>query len=149
MIYLEDVRGVQVLSNVFWGAHQGAYGGLAVGINVTGLDLYDNAIVSINYDHLGSTYDPAEHRGDYNLFAVSNGDWQEGPNDIVAIDAGFAGIPDADGAAVMDPSPADFTPVDGSPLVGAGWIGDADIPIPSTDFFGTQRSDPPNIGAIE
>ncbi|HET6585593.1 MAG TPA: right-handed parallel beta-helix repeat-containing protein [Nannocystaceae bacterium] len=147
--YLEDVRGVQVYSNVMWGFRDGAYGGLAIGTNVTGLDLYDNAIVSINYDHLGSTHDAAEHRGDYNLFAASLGQWQDGPHDVVAIDAGFTGIPDADGAAVADPTPQDFVPIAGSPLVDAGWAGDADIAIPDEDFFGEPRGDPPNIGAIE
>ncbi len=149
VVYIEDVRGVQVFGNVMWGLRQGAYGGLAIGVNVAGLDLYDNAIVSINYDHLGSTYDAAEHRGDYNLFAASLGQWQDGPNDVVAIDAGFTGIPDADGEAVADPQPADFTPADGSPLVGAGWAGDADVPIPTDDFFGNPRADPPSIGAVE
>jgi hypothetical protein len=149
VVYLEDVVGVQVLSNTFWGAHQGAYGGLAVGVNVAGLDLYGNAIVSINHDHLGSTYDPMEHRGDYNLFAVSNGQWQDGPNDVVSIDAGFTAIPDADGMPVENPQAADFAPVRGSPLVGAGWAGDGAVPVPTTDYFGDPRSDPPTIGAIE
>lgn len=149
VVYIEDVRGVQVLGNVMWGLRQGAYGGLAIGVNVAGLDLYDNAIVSINYDHLGSTYDAAEHRGDFNLVAASLGQWQDGPHDVVAIDAGFTGIPDADGQPVADPQPVDFTPADGSPLVGAGWSGDDTVPIPTDDFFGDPRPDPPSIGAIE
>nr|WP_276603957.1 right-handed parallel beta-helix repeat-containing protein [Nannocystis pusilla] len=84
--YIEDAREVRVLNNVIWGLHQGAYGGLSIGVNVSGLDLYNNAILSINYTHIGGEYDPAEHRGDYNLFGYSLGQWQDGPHDLVAED---------------------------------------------------------------
>lgn len=149
VMYIEDARGVQLFSNVLWGVHQGAYGGLSIGMNVEDLDVYDNAILSINYDHIGGSYDAAEHRGDYNLFGISLGQWSDGANDVIAIDPGFVGINGADDPPVDAPTPEDFAPGDGSPLVGAGWIGDATIPIPATDFFGTTRADPPNIGAIE
>ncbi len=147
--YIEDARGVQLFSNVLWGRHQGAYGGLSVGMNVQDLDVYDNAILSINYEHIGGSYDAAEHRGDYNLFGISLGQWTDGPHDVVAIDPGFAAVPGADDEPIESPVPADFAPQDDSPLVGAGWMGDASVPIPAEDFFGTARADPPNIGAIE
>jgi len=120
-----------------------------VGMNVQDLDVYDNAILSINYEHIGGSFDAAEHRGDYNLFGISLGQWTDGPNDVVAIDPGFAAVPGADDEPIASPVPADFAPADGSPLVDAGWAGDASVPIPSADFFGTARGDPPNIGAIE
>lgn len=147
--YIEDARGIDVLHNVIWGLHMGAYGGLSIGVNVADLDLYNNVILSINYSHIGGTYDPAEHRGDYNLFAYSLGQWQDGPHDIVAVDPMFAAIPGGEGPAVADPAPDAFAPKDGSPLVDAAWPGDATIVMPAHDFFGQPRDDAPNIGAIE
>jgi len=147
--YIEDARGVRVLHNVFWGLHQGAYGGLSIGQNVDDLDLYNNAILSINYTHIGGSYDAAEHRGDYNLFGVALGQWPEQAHDVVASDAGFAAISNVDGPAVADPAPADFAPAAQSPLIDAGFPGDATIVIPPNDFFGEPRDDTPNIGAIE
>lgn len=147
--YIEDAREVRVLNNVIWGLHQGAYGGLSIGVNVSGLDLYNNAILSINYTHIGGEYDPAEHRGDYNLFGYSLGQWQDGPHDLVAEDPQFAAIAGGEGPASDDPPADAFAPAAGSPLVDAGWPGDADIVIPAHDFFGKPRGDAPNIGAIE
>jgi Right handed beta helix region len=147
--YIEDARGVQIVSNVMWGLHQGAYGGLSIGMNVEGLEIYDNAILSINYEHIGGSYDAAEHHGDYNLFGVSLGQWVDGEHDIVAIDPGFTAVPGADDDPIDVPTPADFVPAGGSPLVDAGWGGDDAVMIPSEDFFGTARDDTPNIGAIE
>jgi hypothetical protein len=145
--YLEDARGVTLVGNTIWGLHQGRYGGLAVGVNVTGLEVYDNVILSINHEHLGSTFDAAEHHGDHNLFGISLGQWTDGPHDRVALDPGFAGIPDADGAKVAAPIPADFTPKATSPLKAGG--SSAAPELPAADFFGTARGDPPTIGAIE
>jgi len=145
--YLEDVRGVTLVGNTIWGAHQGRYGGLAIGVNVSGLDIYDNVILSINHEHLASTFNPAEHHGDYNLFGVSLDQWMDAEHDVVALDPGFTAIPDADGAKVDDPLPADFTPTAASPLNGAGSSDAAELP--ARDFFGTLRASPPTIGAIE
>jgi len=145
--YLEDVRGVTLVGNTIWGAHQGRYGGLAIGVNVSGLDIYDNVILSINYEHLGSTFNPSEHHGDYNLFGISLDQWTDAGHDVVALDPGFAAIPDADGAKVEAPTPADFTPTATSPLRGAGTSDAAQLP--ARDFFGTLRASPPTIGAIE
>ncbi|PCC71235.1 Right handed beta helix region [Nannocystis exedens] len=147
--YIEDAREIRVLNNVIWGLRQGAYGGLSIGVNVSDLDLYNNVILSINYTHIGGEYDPAEHRGDYNLFGYSLGQWQDGPHDIVAADPQFAAIAGGEGPAAEDPAPDAFAPAAGSPLVDAGWPGDADIVIPPFDFFGQPRGDAPDIGAIE
>lgn len=34
VIYLEDVRGVELYNNTIWGKHDGRYGGMAIGTNV-------------------------------------------------------------------------------------------------------------------
>jgi len=147
--YIQDVAGIRLYHNVFWGIHQGAYGGLSIGEHVTDLDMYNNIILSINYAHMGASYDAAEHRGDYNLFGISLGQYTDGPNDIVAPDPGFSGIPDMDGSEVVDPSPVDFTPATGSPCIDSGYGGDASIVLPAVDFFGSARDGTPDIGAIE
>ncbi len=147
--YIEDARNVKLLHNTIWGLHMGAYGGLSIGVNVQDLDIYNNAILSINYKHIGGVYDLAEHRGDYNLFAYSLGQWQDGAHDLVDPDPVFAAISGGEGPPVADPKPADFTPQPGSPLLDAGFPGDANIVLPATDFFGTPRDGTPNLGAIE
>jgi hypothetical protein len=147
--YLEDVRGISVINNVMWGLHQGAYGGLSIGTNVADLDLYNNVILSINYTHIGGAYDPAEHRGDHNLFAYSLGQWQDGPNDVVAEDPLFMAIPGGEGPIDDSPQPEDFAPQAGSPMRDAGFAGDANVVVPATDFFGLARDATPNLGAIE
>jgi hypothetical protein len=50
---------------------------------------------------------------------------------------------------VDGPTAGDFAPARGSPMIDAGYPGDADIVIPATDFFGAPRDDTPNLGAIE
>lgn len=147
--YFEDVRGLRALHNVMWGLHMGAYGGLSIGTHVEDLDLYNNAILSINYKHVGGTHDPVEHRGDHNLFAYSLGQWVDGPHDVVAVDPLFAAIPGGEGPIVDAPAPADFTPQAQSPLRDAGFPGSPDLVLPPTDFFGVARDDSPNLGAIE
>lgn len=146
--YFEDADGIIAVNNVMWGSNQGAYGGLAIGTDVTGLELWNNAIVSINYEHLGSSFDAAEHRGDYNLFGKSNGQWVLAEHDVIAANPGFAGIGGIDDPPNEAPVPEDFVPMEGSPLVDAGWGGDDVIVLPD-DFYGTPRDEMPNIGAIE
>lgn len=147
--YIEDSRGIQLFHNVLWGLHQGAYGGLSIGTNVADLELYNNAILSINYTHIGGEHDAAEHRGDYNLFGIALGQWPEQAHDVIAEDPAFAGIAAVDGPAVEDPSPEDFAPADGSAMLGAGYPGDDTIVLPTSDYFGDARGNPPSIGAIE
>jgi hypothetical protein len=137
-----------VYHNVMWGLHQGAYGGLAIGTNVTGLELVNNVILSINFTHLGSAFDAAKHHGEHNLFGLSQGQWQDDPSDLEASDPKFTGIPDIEGPKVDAPEPADFTPQATSPLRDAATT-DAQYSLPGTDFFGAARDSMPNIGAIE
>jgi hypothetical protein len=148
VIYLEDVRGVTLLHNTIWGQHQGAYGGLAVGVNVSGLTLVSNAILSVNYAHLGSSFDAAEHHGDYNLFGKSLGQWRDAAHDIVANDPGFVGLGNGDAPKVDGAVPADFAPETTSALRGAG-TSDTAYALPSVDFSGAPRGSPPTIGAFE
>lgn len=148
-VYFQDVRGLRVYHNVIWGLHQGRYGGLAIGEHATGLEMFNNVILSINYDHIGATYDAAEHRGHHNLFGVSLGQYVDQPGDLVATDPGFAGIPDCDGAPVSDPDPEDFLLTAGSPCVDAGYPGDGSVVLPPADFRGHPRDGAPDIGAME
>ncbi len=147
--YLQDVAGIEVYHNVFWGVRQGGYGGLSIGPNVTGLRLYNNVILSINTAHTGGAFDAAEHDSDYNLYGVSLGQWTDGPNAVVAADPGFSGIPDLSGAAVADPTPDAFTPIASSPCVDVGHVGGGGIVLPTTDYFGAPRDATPDLGAIE
>jgi hypothetical protein len=147
--YIQDVDVVKAYHNVFWGIRQGRYGGLSLGEHITDMDLYNNVILSINTEHIGVTYDPANHRHDYNLIGVSLGQVPDGPNDVVNGDPGFTGIPDMDGAAVDDPLPEAFSLEEGSPCIDQGFPGDASIVIPPLDFFGTARDALPDLGAVE
>jgi len=93
-VYLNALQGARFHNNVIWGRTRGdRYGGLAMGRNVTKLEMYNNIILSINYNHMGSSQNPAEHRLDYNLFGMINaGEYQANTNDLVA-DPRFAAIP--------------------------------------------------------
>lgn len=147
--YIQDVVGIRVFHNVFWGLRQGGYGGLSVGPNVTDLWLYNNIILSINTAHTGGGFDSAQHHSDYNLYGVSLGQWTDGPNARVAADPGFVNIPDMSGPAVSDPQPGDFALTDSSPAFNAGFSGDASLVLPADDFFGTSRDSSPDMGAVE
>jgi len=147
--YIQDVAGVRIYHNVFWGVRQGSYGGLSIGQHVTGLYLYNNILLSVNTQHTGGGFDANEHHSDYNLIGASTGQWPEGSHDVVAEDPGFVSIPDANGAPVADPTPEDFALTTGSPAIDAGYAGDASIEPPATDFFGNARDDAPDLGAIE
>lgn len=149
VVYIHYARQIRFLHNVVWGAHQGSYGGLSVGPEVTDLDLYNNILLDVNLAHTGGVYDPAEHRGDHNLIGVDNAQWPLAADDIVAPDAGFVGIPDVDGAAVTDPTPAMFALAPGSPAIDAGITQVAGVTLPATDFFGNPRDASPDLGAIE
>ena len=67
---------------------------------------------------------------------------------MIAANPGFAGIGGIDDPPNEAPVPEDFAPMEGSPLVDAGWGGDDVIVLPN-DFYGTPRDETPNIGAIE
>ncbi|MEZ4235618.1 MAG: right-handed parallel beta-helix repeat-containing protein [Myxococcota bacterium] len=103
VVYLHYARGIRFVHNVVWGVRQGGYGGLSLGPELTDLDLSDNVILSVNFDHTGGSFDPATHHGDHNLFGVALGQWPAGPDDLVVADPAFEGIPDVDGAPVASP----------------------------------------------
>jgi len=147
--YFEDVKGLKVFHNVFWGLRQGAYGGLSIGTHVTGLSLYNNVILSINFTHIGGKFDPAEHKGDYNLFGVSLGQWTNGTHDVVVGDPAFTKMTGMNGPKLVDALVTDFTPKPTSPLKKAGLTSSPALVLPAVDFFGTLRGTPPTIGAIE
>jgi hypothetical protein len=147
--YITDVAGIRLYNNVIWGRRQGTYGGLSIGADITGLDMVNNVILSINLAHTGGTFDPNEHHGLYNVFGASTGQWEEDATDQIIEDPGFSAIPGANGATVDDPDAQAFAPNATSPLRDAGTAASAEHPIPATDFFGTARDATPNIGAIE
>ena len=147
--YLQDVVGAHVYHNVFWGLRQGRYGGLAIGLHIRDLYLFDNIILSINLSHIGTTFDSTQHHGDYNLLGVSLGEWPAAAHDRVAIDAGFVGIPDANGPAVTNPAATDFALESTSPALDAGYRGSELVGLPSTDFLGRPRGATPDLGAFE
>jgi hypothetical protein len=116
---------------------------------VTGLRLYNNVILSINFEHTGSAFNPAEHHGDYNLFGISLGQWQDSANDMVVADPGFVGISGLDGPAVTNPTVADFALKATSACIDKGTVPTASLAIPTTDYYGMARDATPDLGAIE
>jgi hypothetical protein len=93
-VYLKDLNGAKFHNNIIWGRTQGnRYGGLAIGKNVTNLEMYNNIILNINYSHLSASHNSSEHNLDYNLFGMINsGEYPANTNDLVG-DPEFAGIP--------------------------------------------------------
>ena len=86
----------------------------------------------------------ARHR-----FGVSLGQHTEGPNDIIAADPGFFGIPDMNSTLGVDPVAGDFALEASSPCIDQGYAGGGSIVLPDTDFGGALRDDMPDIGAFE
>ena len=61
-VYLHRLDGARIHNNVIWGRTQGSrYGGLAMGQDVTNLEMYNNIILNINFSHMGGSYDPNHH----------------------------------------------------------------------------------------
>ena len=145
-VYFEDVKGLSFANNVVWGVRQGAYGGLAIGTHVTSLDMVNNVILSVNTAHLGSAYNGTEHRGDYNAYGVALGQWPTQTHDFVAADPQFVGIPSITGMDVPGAVATDFAPKPTSPLLAKGTTGGK---VPTTDFAGKVRGNPPTVGAFE
>jgi hypothetical protein len=138
-VYVHALQGAKLYNNVIWGRTQGSrYGGLAMGQNVTDLEMYNNIILSINYSHMGSSYDPNHHRLDYNLFGMINsGEYQANANDLVA-DPQFAGIPMSDNEADHKGSDLrleDFVP-SASEAIDTGTTSGS---VPAYDILGQER----------
>jgi len=149
VVYIHYARNIRFLHNVVWGVAQGAYGGLSIGPEVTDLDMYNNIILSVNYSHQGATFDPEEHRGDHNLFGVDLDQWQSSPDDLVAGNPGFAGIPGINGDPVSDPTADLFSLEAASRAVDKGVAAVDGVTLPASDFFGAPRDAMPDLGAIE
>jgi hypothetical protein len=93
-VYLQKLGGARVHNNVIWGKTQGnRYGGLAMGQGITDLEMSNNIILNINYSHMGTAQDPAQHRLDFNMFGMINsGEYLASDHDLVG-DPQFSGIP--------------------------------------------------------
>lgn len=93
-VYLQDLNGADFHNNIIWGKTQGdRYGGLAMGNNVKNLEMYNNIILNINYNHMGASFDPSNHKLDYNLYGMINpGEYSANTHDLVG-NPQFAGIP--------------------------------------------------------
>jgi len=149
VVYLHYASNIRFFHNVVWGVQQGGYGGLSIGPELTDLDMVNNIILSVNYSHQGATFDPAEHRGDHNLFGVDLDQWQSRAGDVIAGNPGFTGIPGINGNPVADPTPDLFALEATSGAVDKGVASVDGLTLPSTDFFGSPRDAQPDIGAIE
>lgn len=147
--YVHYARDVRLLHNVFWGVRGGAYGGLSIGPEVTGLQLHNNVILSINLDHTGGTFDAAEHHASHNVLGADLGQFPLGDGDVVAADPGFAGIPGTDGPEVDTPTAEGFALEPGSPAIDTAAITIPGITLPTTDYFGRPRGAAPDVGPIE
>lgn len=147
--YIIKADSIKFYNNTFWGIPDGAYGGLSIGPDVTNLDMYNNIILSVNYSHLGTSYDSSNHRGNNNLFGISLGQYQENSNDIVSTDPDFTTANSTGGPLLANPVVSDFNLNATSPAIGKGYPGDTTIQIPQTDLSGNTRNNPPSIGAME
>ena len=147
--YLHYARNIRFLGNTVWGESQGSYGGLAIGPEVTGLELHDNILLSINTDHTGGTYDAAEHHSSHNVFGDDVGQWPVGETDTVAGDPGFTEAPAVGGARLATPTPEAFRLEAGGAALDRGATSVPGVTLPADDFFGAPRGTTPDVGAIE
>ncbi|MBE2216503.1 MAG: right-handed parallel beta-helix repeat-containing protein [Opitutaceae bacterium] len=96
LVYLSQADGVQLYHNAIW---WGRYGGVAIAAGLTNLDMENNILHSINYQHHGVPYDASNHRIRRNLLGTTSG--QGTPtallsgdlNNFVAVDPRFNGLP--------------------------------------------------------
>jgi len=138
-IYLHALDGAEIHNNVIWGRTQGSrYGGLAMGQDVTDLNMTNNIILNINYSHMGASYDPSQHRLDYNLFGVIDaGEYPANSHDLVG-DPEFAGIPMSGNAG--DHKGSDLTLDDFRPSASEAIdTGTTPNGIPAYDILGEAR----------
>jgi hypothetical protein len=136
-VYLYALQGAKLHNNIIWGRSQGdRYGGLAIGKNVTDLEMYNNIILNINTSHLGG--DPNAHNLDYNLFGkINSGEYSANSHDVVG-DPQFAGIPMSSNAA--DHKGSDLTLEDFLPAASQAIdTGTTPSAIPAFDIYGQER----------
>ncbi|MBW8015845.1 MAG: hypothetical protein FVQ82_06630 [Planctomycetes bacterium] len=132
--YIQMADNITLYNNTFWGMAGGDYGGLSIGTNVTNLEMYNNIILAINYSHMGASYNASQHRGDYNLFGVSLGQYGLQANDIVASNPGFVGINASGGPLIANVSTDDFKLNESSNSIDSGTTIDLD-----SDIAGNAR----------
>jgi len=144
--YLQAVDGVRLYNNVFWGQAAGRYGGLSIGDNLTDLDMYNNIILSVNYSHMGATYNAAEHRGDYNVFGFDTNEYPEQTHDQILSDPGFEMINGAGGPLIADAVKEDFMLESDSTCINTGTVVSN-----AYDILGTSRPQDGifDVGAFE
>jgi parallel beta-helix repeat protein len=159
-MYAFQVDGLEIHNNVIW---KGYYGGLAIGHDVTDMDVTNNVLHSINYSHVNPPYVPAEHRFRHNrvadvaswnktpaLFGDERGNTVGEPDFTVAPNAPDFG--DASAWRQSEGGPpvfalSDFAPASDSALLDAGDGATA----PPVDALGSPRPQgvAVDIGAIE
>jgi len=133
------LQGAKFHNNIIWGKTRGArYGGLAMGQDVTDLQMYNNIILNINYSHMGAKYDATQHRLDYNLFGmIDSGEYRANTHDLVA-DPRFAGIPMSSNEGdhkASNPTLDDFVPA-ASEAIDTGTTSGG---VPAYDIVGVER----------
>ena len=138
-VYLKDLSGAKVHNNIIWGRTQGnRYGGLSIGQSVTGLELYNNIILNINYSHMDASHNPSEHKLDYNLFGmIDSGEYSANSHDLVG-NPQFAAVPMSSNAGDhrgSDRTLEDFIPA-ASQVIDTGT---APVGMPAYDIVGEER----------
>jgi hypothetical protein len=93
-VYLQYIHGANVYNNIIWGLLQGSrFGGLSIGPEVTGLNLKNNIILSMNFSHTGGVYNATEQDIDYNIYGTLNAsEYNLNTHEIIA-DPQFNNIP--------------------------------------------------------
>lgn len=138
-LYLQKVDSARVHNNIIWGKTQGSrYGGLAMGREITNLEMFNNIILNINFSHMGAAHDPKQHKLDFNLFGMINSDEYSAKSHDSFGDPRFSRIPMSDEASahlrtgvMLD----DFKPM--SKLVID--TGTTPSEVPARDIVGVER----------
>lgn len=139
--YIHAIDGIRIYNNVFWGQASGRYGGLALGNNLTNMEMYNNVILSVNYSHMGASFNAVEHVGDYNIIGVDISEYPESTHDQIVSNPGFIMINGASGPLVGNVVKEDFMLNDGSPCINTGTAVSN-----TSDILGTLR---PQDGAFD
>lgn len=115
-MYIYESDGTRLYNNTIW---NGKYGGVVIGRDVTDLEMVNNVLSTLNYNHTDEPYDPDEHIYRDNLFGTLK--YQATPAAILGVDGNFvradprfATIPEADDDEIAE---TDWRQVEGQPLV--------------------------------
>jgi hypothetical protein len=147
VVYLFYVDGVKMYNNTIW---KSDWLGVAIGPRVSRVEAYNNIVQCIDYTFLAGTYNAADHKFDYNLVGFTGRGLAKQSHDVVSTDPKFRKIPvssDNTTAHVYRAvTPADFELLAASQAIGAGTSASG---VPSTDFYGRDRTAPYDMGAIK